>query len=439
MSARPTLQPNVLNFPTTKNRKKVRKGGVNRNKEGSVRKINGRVYIDFRYLGERVREASGLVWSEENVRIVRKQLDKIVASIQIGTFNFSEVFPDSPRKEYFTAKECAINGIEVPVKEPGDVTCGQYIQEWYEKLRGIGRVSERTMLGYKSHINLYLMDFFGQMTFVELSLNVLEKFTLWSRGKKIKGREVGNQTINKCLTLFKRIYDDAVINYRWRDLQTPFFGYKKLPESDPYEKIFPFTVDEQDQLNNQLSEHWKPYFKFAFCSGLRQGEQIGLYPKDIDWESELLHVRRAITKNEEGKIVEGPTKNKYSRRSIKLIPTMKEALLEQKMIYEKYKGKYFFCNTAGARIDSSTLRRNAWLPALKKAGLKIREVKQTRHTFATIALSCGENPLWVAKVMGHRDTDMVSRVYAKYIENFKGSEDGLSLNKLYQGDRSKDR
>jgi integrase len=60
-------------------------------------------------------------------------------------------------------------------------------------------------------------------------------------------------------------------------------------------------------------------------------------------------------------------------------------------------------------------------------------MKQTRHTFATLALSLGENPLWIAKVMGHRDTEMIIRVYSKYIEDVKGTGDGSILSGIYEG------
>ena len=73
------------------------------------------------------------------------------------------------------------------------------------------------------------------------------------------------------------------------------------------------------------------------------------------------------------------------------------------------------------------------MPALEKAGLKIRELNQTRHTFATIALRCGENPLWIAKVMGHRDTNMIIKVYSKYVEDVSGSQDGANLDNAYRG------
>ena len=89
--------------------------------------------------------------------------------------------------------------------------------------------------------------------------------------------------------------------------------------------------------------------------------------------------------------------------------------------------------TTGKSIYPSNLRRRVWVPALEKACIEFREMKQTRHTFATIALSSGENPLWIAKVMGHRDTNMIIKVYSKYVENVSGSEDGLNLDAMYQG------
>jgi len=75
---------------------------------------------------------------------------------------------------------------------------------------------------------------------------------------------------------------------------------------------------------------------------------------------------------------------------------------------------------------------------LEKAGLDYREMKQTRHSFATNALSCGENPLWIARVLGHRDTDMVIRVYSKFIENAGSYKDGNFLNDFYERNTRKE-
>lgn len=64
--------------------------------------------------------------------------------------------------------------------------------------------------------------------------------------------------------------------------------------------------------------------------------------------------------------------------------------------------------------------------------LSYRPMMQTRLSFATTAFSLGENPLWIAKVMGHSTTRMVIDVYAKYIANQNGTPDGGRLDQAYQ-------
>jgi integrase len=278
-----------------------------------------------------------------------------------------------------------------------------------------------------------LEPFFGERPFSDLNLIAFDQFFSWARNQQYRGFSVSNATLNKCMTVLKMVCKSAQIYYGWSNGFDPFAGCKKLPVEDPYEKVNPFSIAEQKRLIQALPDHWKPYFKFAFCIGLRQGEQIGLKPADIDWDNQILTIRRAMTRDEHGRPVEGRTKNKYSRRSIKLLPVMMEPLIEQRCIADQFESaEYFFCTPTGSRIHPSNFRRRVWIPALQKARLEIRDMRQTRHSFATNALSCGENPLWIANVLGHRNTEMIIKVYSKYVEKSHGSRDGQSFNALYQ-------
>jgi integrase len=425
------MESKIIQFPQTKFRKskKSRGKGLNMNKSGSVRNINGKVYVDFIYLDGRVRESSGLPWNQKNAKAVRDQLDKIYAAILSGTFKFADVFPKSKKADYFSEKEQQVFGIE---KSPDTVHVKNYIWTWYGLLKVSGRVSERTLHGYKSYITNYLEPFFGEMMFSDINKSTCDKFVAWAKARKYRNKSICNKTVNKTLVPMKMVCTDAAIEYGWGTAFNPFFGFKKLPEDDPYEKLSPFSIQEQAILLQVLPDHWKPYFEAAFVTGLRQGEQIALKPEDINWSKGILTIKRAATRNEDGKFMMGKTKNKYSRRSITLLPIMLDALKKQKAIYEQFKGEYFFCSLQGNMIDISNLRQSVWNPALKESGLDYREMKQTRHSFATNALSCGENPLWIAKVMGHRDTNMIIKVYSKYIENANGFQDGNHLNTFYQ-------
>lgn len=423
-------QTNVVPLPKKRSKSQTpRKANLNKNKNGSVRKINGEVYVDFRYLGQRVRESSGLPWNATNAKAVRGQLDRIAVAIDSGTFRFAEVFPESKKRDYIQKLEVASSGRKMV---PEEIHFREEAQEWYELLRQSQRVTGRTLNGYKSYLDNYLMPFFGEKPFSELNAATFAEFVSWARKLKLRKKAIGNTTINKFFKPLRMICTHTAIKHGWSSMFNPFFGFKKLPENDPSEDIAPFSLREQQQLRRMLPAHWQPYFDFAFRSGLRPGEQIGLRLDDIDWENRVLHVKRAITLDEYGKKVEGRTKNKYSRRSIKLTEAMLQPLRRQKAISEAFKSAYLFCTENGYAVDLSNLQKKVWTPALNKAHVPVREMRQTRHSFATNALIHGENPLWIAKVMGHRNTNMIINVYMKLIENTKETTDGLALAKAYE-------
>lgn len=119
---------------------------------------------------------------------------------------------------------------------------------------------------------------------------------------------------------------------------------------------------------------------------------------------------------------------------IKLTKAMLSALLKQKVIHDALQGEYFFCLPSGGPVDLSNLQKKVWRPALKRAKVAFREMRQARHSFATNALTYGENPMWIAKVMGHRNTNMIINVYMKLIENAKETADGIMLGTAYVKD-----
>nr|WP_274597446.1 hypothetical protein [Achromobacter xylosoxidans] len=52
---------------------------------------------------------------------------------------------------------------------------------------------------------------------------------------------------------------------------------------------------------------------------------------------------------------------------------------------------------------------------MKRAKVGYRRPYQMRHTFASMMLSAGEHPMWVAQQMGHKDWAMIIRVYGKWM------------------------
>jgi integrase len=47
--------------------------------------------------------------------------------------------------------------------------------------------------------------------------------------------------------------------------------------------------------------------------------------------------------------------------------------------------------------------------------VRYRNPYQTRHTYASMMLSAGEHPMWVAQQMGHSDWGMIRKVYGRFL------------------------
>ncbi len=439
----------MLEFTRPKKRtKNKRKSGVNRNRFGSVRNVNGKVYVNFSYLNVPVREPAHLDWNKENVREVREQLDRIGVQIKSGTFRFAEVFPKSKRREFFTAKEKELFGFN---KSPKDVLFGEYIWEWFERKSNNGTVIGRTIYGYEGYIRRYLEPYFGKMDFGSIDGYLMDDFIIWVKQQESRGKKpVKFESIKKYFVVLRMVLADAASKFKWKEFN-PFFDFKGFKhrtdeivtsvetedgdiddildeEGGP---ILPFKIDEVKVIILVLPDHWKPFFYFAVSSGLRPGEIICLMPHDIDWDDGTVTVRRALTLNKKGRPVIGRTKNEYSRRTIRLTKSMKDALLEQKQVYDQFCGKYFFCSPIGGRIDLSNFRSRVWKNTLGRAKVDYRPFRQTRHTFATLAISRGEDVSWIAKVMGHKGLVMIHKHYARFIEAANGTINGSKLDDLF--------
>jgi integrase len=89
-----------------------------------------------------------------------------------------------------------------------------------------------------------------------------------------------------------------------------------------------------------------------------------------------------------------------------------------------------FPNRRGGYLSLSNLRRRVWYRTLKKAGLKARDLYNTRHTFATHALASGEDPGWVAKMLGHTTLTMLISRYYRYVPNLTRRDGSLLARRL---------
>lgn len=162
---------------------------------------------------------------------------------------------------------------------------------------------------------------------------------------------------------------------------------------------------------SSVDPHYEAYFTTTFLTGVRPNEILALKWHNVDF------VMRSITIRE-GRVqgIEGPPKTLSSYRDIEMLEPLYEVLVRHRAASPQ-DAVYVFTGKKGNPMEVNNLRNKVWYPALEKAKLRKRTMYQTRHTFASLMLSYSEDPLWVARMLGHNSLEMVFRHYGKFVRN----------------------
>lgn len=184
-------------------------------------------------------------------------------------------------------------------------------------------------------------------------------------------------------------------------------------EKESKVEVNPFSMEEVQLILSKATGWEKDFIQFSFFTGLRTGEAIALSWDDINFASNTITIRKGVRKG-----VLGSTKTDEIR-TIDLLPPAKEALLNMKQ-RTFLRSSFIFLSPTGSHFyDGSIIRNGVWKNALKLSGLDYRSLYTTRHTFASIMISEGEDISWVSNMLGHADLQITLKRYAKFIKTEK--------------------
>ena len=111
------------------------------------------------------------------------------------------------------------------------------------------------------------------------------------------------------------------------------------------------------------------------------------------------------------------------------MPPVQEALQDQKPL-SFLVGSYVFLDDKQRPMDQELFRQKVWVPMLRRLGIRYRPPYQMRHTFATLAISAGENINWVARMLGHKSPVVTLERYNRFVPNLTRT-DGQALWRAY--------
>jgi integrase len=397
---------------------------------GSIRQRpdSGCLFIDFRYRGARCREQTTLSDNSANRKRLEKVLTKIEAEISLGTFDYQRFFPGSKNAEKFDDgnKSGSGNVSTEASSAVGEATSNtplfrEFVETWYSEKVVEWRHSHK--INIRSDLDKVLVPHFGEKGVGNISKADILSFRadlakVQARGKKTV---LSNNRINRILNPLRQILAEAADRF---DFRMPFQHIKqlKIRRTD----VEPFTLDEVRLIIASVRSDFRPYFTVRFFTGMRTGEVDGLKWKFVDFERRLISIRETIVAGREEY-----TKNDYSQRDIQMSQLVYDALKEMEKATREI-SDYVFCNRLGKPLDHKNITNRVWYPLLRHLGLKPRRPYQCRHTAATLWLASGEAPEWIARQLGHSTTEMLFRVYSRYVPNLT-RKDGSAFERLLTG------
>jgi len=351
------------------------------------------IEIDFRYRGERCRERLKFEPTPANLKRAAQHRAAVLDAIARGVFDYAATFPGSKNAARFT-----------PAPLAAGLTLKKYIEAWIDSKAQTIKAS--TADGYRKAIKGRIVPDLGDILLVDLKRGNVRKMC--------EGITASNKRISNILSVLRAALTDAVDDeiLEHNCIREWTFARNEPPKED--DDIDPFTRDEQVAILAALPEQGRNLAQTALWTGLRTSELIALQWNDIDLTRGEATIRRATTTAAKGRAEK--TKTRSSKRTVKLLAPAREALEAQKA-HTFLAGKHVFHNprTDEPWQGDGPIRKTLWEPALKRAGVRYRYPYQTRHTYASMMLSAGEHPMWVAKQMGHADWSMIRRRYGKFM------------------------
>lgn len=362
-------------------------------KRNGVRKASASsIEISFMYQGEQCRERIPIEPSPANLKRAEKHKAAIELAIYEGTFDYAATFPKSKR-----AMRMGYQTGQIPLK--------QWFEQWLERKEKYLKAS--TIDGYRKIISGVLSPRLGHVPLVTLTRKMV-------RDELVK-IEASNKRLANVQSCLRSALNDAVDDELIETNPLAGWTYSVKGKPKPEDEIDPFTKEEQAAILSAALGQYRNFLQFAFWTGLRTSELVALEWGDIDWLRGEVRISRGLTMA--AKEAELP-KTAAGIRDVKLLPMAKEALERQKEHTYLAGAAVFHDQRYGKPFDGDqAIRKSFWIPTIRRAKVRYRNPYQTRHTYASMMLSAGEHPMWVAKQMGHANWMMIAKVYGRYIPN----------------------
>ena len=202
-----------------------------------------------------------------------------------------------------------------------------------------------------------------------------------------------------------------------------------MPKQEQEEKQI-YTIEQVKILYENLKSEpmkYQVYLLLSIYSGYRRSEMLGLEWKDIDFEHDLIHVRRTSQYTAEKGIYTDTTKTRKSKRVSKMPASIMNLLRQFKAEQDEEARRLgtkwedhdrLFTKWNGAPMNPQTPFE--WLKGYcERIGIPFRNIHSLRHLHASLLIFEGVDVVAVSEDMGHSVVGTTLNLYSHMFQEAK--------------------
>lgn len=298
-----------------------------------------------------------------------------------------------------------------------DMLFGDYLMQWIEIAKPNLQIS--TYSSYKGKIK-HIAPYFNErgITLQTISPTDIQTYYAWliENGKSIQSCTHSHVIIRRALE----------IAYRTDRISSNPAAKVEKPKSPKYEAKY-YDLEQLKVLFEKLKgDKYELMYKMTAFYGLRRSELCGMRWSSIDFNNNKLTLNSSIVQasiNSKTVLVKKDVmKNAASKRTMPLIPEIKEALLKLKAEQDKNKAyfsnyynkeylDYVWVDEIGMIVNPNTLT-NHFQKFLEQHGLPKIRFHELRHSCASLLLACGVNMKEIQEWLGHSAISTTADIYS---------------------------
>jgi len=270
------------------------------------------------------------------------------------------------------------------IRKDSNILFGDIAEAYFN---GHVKINNRNINKYRLHINR-LVRYFEGKSLSQMTSVCIKEFTEY-RIKTIKP-----SSVNRDLALLSSIFNFAIKEDKFSGIN-PLKRVRRLPENNKRNRHL--KIEELNKLLACCSGHTKLVILIASYSGLRWSEirHLKWYQASksnyIDLDNNQIYIHESLTKSKK-------------ERYIPLSPTLKRALLK----YSKHpKSEYVFFNPKTNKPVVSI--KASFKNALQKAQIEDFQLRDLRHTFASLLVNKDVDLYRLQMLLGHSNIQMTQR------------------------------